>query len=166
MKPHRELYSIFSNNLQRKRTWRGIHISVCVFICVCAQSSSRPVWLFVTPRAPLSMRFYQQEYWSVLPFLPPGDLSPRPRNWTHISHISCIASRFYCWAIVEAHLYKCTTHKPVIRRVPRDAHVQCCKLSQLLHSHYLQAVEWESLNTSSWLVCSLPIQTFPKPAIA
>ena len=39
------------------------------------------VWLFVTPWtvahhgwAPLSMRFPRQEYWSGLPFPPPGDL--------------------------------------------------------------------------------------------
>ena len=38
------------------------------------------VWLFVTPRTrayqpPLSMGFSRPEYWSGLPFLPPGDLS-------------------------------------------------------------------------------------------
>ena len=37
------------------------------------------VWPFVTPwtvacQAPLSMRFSRQEYWSGLPWLPPGDL--------------------------------------------------------------------------------------------
>ena len=37
------------------------------------------VWLFVTPltvthQSPLSMRFSRQEYWSGLPFPPPGDL--------------------------------------------------------------------------------------------
>ena len=37
------------------------------------------VWLFVTPwtvahQAPLSMEFSMQEYWSQLPFPPPGDL--------------------------------------------------------------------------------------------
>ena len=40
------------------------------------------VQLFVTPRtiacqAPLSMEFSRQEYWSGLPFPPPGDL-PNP----------------------------------------------------------------------------------------
>ena len=38
------------------------------------------VWLFATPRtvahqAPLSMGFPRQEYWSGLPFPPPGDLA-------------------------------------------------------------------------------------------
>ena len=41
-----------------------------------------PVQLFATPwtvacQAPLSMGFPGQEYWSVLPFLPPGD-HPNP----------------------------------------------------------------------------------------
>ena len=40
------------------------------------------LWLFVTPwavalQAPLSMEFSRQEYWSGLPFPPPGDL-PNP----------------------------------------------------------------------------------------
>ena len=44
----------------------------------CAQSLS-PVWLFVTPwtvacQALLSIGFSQQEYWSGLPFPPPGNL--------------------------------------------------------------------------------------------
>ena len=43
-----------------------------------AQSFSR-VRLYVTPRiagrqAPLSVGFSRQEYWSGVPFLPPGDL--------------------------------------------------------------------------------------------
>ena len=44
----------------------------------CAKSLSR-VWLSVTPwtvahQAPMSMGFSRQEYWSGLPFPPPGDL--------------------------------------------------------------------------------------------
>ena len=47
----------------------------------CAKSLSH-VWLFMTPwtvahQAPLSMVFPRQEYWSVLPHPPPGDL-PNP----------------------------------------------------------------------------------------
>ena len=49
--------------------------------CVCAQLLSW-VWHFVTPwtvafQTPLSMGFSRQEYWSGLPFPPPGDL-PNP----------------------------------------------------------------------------------------
>ena len=44
----------------------------------CAQFLSH-IWLFATPwtvahQAPLSMGFTRQEYWSRLPFPPPGDL--------------------------------------------------------------------------------------------
>ena len=48
---------------------------------MCAELLSR-VQLYVSlwtvaPQAPLSMGFPRQEYWSGLPFLPPGDL-PHP----------------------------------------------------------------------------------------
>ena len=48
----------------------------------CTLSSFSCVWLFVTQwtvahQAPLSMGFSRQEYWSGLPFPPPGDL-PTP----------------------------------------------------------------------------------------
>ena len=48
-------------------------------MCVCVLSHIR---LFVTPwtvdhQPPLSIRFSRQEYWSGLPFSPPGDL-PNP----------------------------------------------------------------------------------------
>ena len=58
----------------------------------CAQMLNR-VPLFATPwtvahKAPLSMGFPRQEYWSGLPFPPPAE-SPWPRDWTWVSHISC-----------------------------------------------------------------------------
>ena len=48
-------------------------------ILACMLSHFSRVWLFVTPRtvasrAPLSMGFPSQEYWSELPLPPPGDL--------------------------------------------------------------------------------------------
>ena len=54
-------------------------VCVCLCMCACTQSPSH-VWLFVTPwtvacQAPLSIAFPRQEYWSGLPFCPPGDLS-------------------------------------------------------------------------------------------
>ena len=50
--------------------------------CVCMLSHFSHVQLFATPgtaalQAPLSMEFSRQEYWSGLPFPPPGDL-PNP----------------------------------------------------------------------------------------
>ena len=55
--------------------------------------------LFVTlwtaaRQIPLSIGFSRQEYWKRLPFPPPGD-HPNPRDQTCISHISCIAGRFF-----------------------------------------------------------------------
>ena len=52
--------------------------------------------LFVTPRtvSPLYMGLSWQEYWSGLPFLPPGDL-PDP-GIEHMSPVSpALASRFF-----------------------------------------------------------------------
>ena len=56
----------------------------CVCVCVCMRARAcahvlRYVWFSVTPRtvarqAPIFMEFSRQEYWSGLPFLPPGDL--------------------------------------------------------------------------------------------
>ena len=53
--------------------------SLCIRLCVCELSY---VQLFATPwtiacQAPLSMEFFKQEYWSVLPFPTPADL-PHP----------------------------------------------------------------------------------------
>ena len=62
---------------------------------------------FVTPwtvahQAPLSMGSPRQEYWSMGPFPPPGDL-PKPG----IDHISCIGRWvLYHWATREAHTIK------------------------------------------------------------
>ena len=51
---------------------------VYVCVCVCAQSLSH-VQLFMAPwtvacQPPLPMDFSRQEYWSGIPFPPPGDL--------------------------------------------------------------------------------------------
>ena len=54
-------------------------MSVCARVCVCACAVFSHVWLFATPwtvahQVLLSMKFSRQEYWSGLPFPPPGDL--------------------------------------------------------------------------------------------
>ena len=67
-------------------------------ICVCSQSLSH-VQLFATPwtvacQAPLSMGFFRQEYWSGLPFPPPGGL-PNP-GIEPVSLVSpVLAGRFF-----------------------------------------------------------------------
>ena len=51
---------------------------VMAYVLCCAKMLSR-VWLFATPwsvdrQGPLSMGFSRQEYWSGLPYPPPGNL--------------------------------------------------------------------------------------------
>ena len=48
-------------------------------MCVSVSRTLRHVLFFATPwmvarQAPLSMEFSRQEYWTLLPFTPPGDL--------------------------------------------------------------------------------------------
>ena len=61
----------------------------CVYSCMFNH-----VWLFATLwtvacQASLSMKFSRQEYWSGLPFLPPGE-SSWLRDQTCIWYVSCI----------------------------------------------------------------------------
>ena len=63
----------------------------------CMLSHFSRVWLFATlwtiaHQPPLSMGFSRQEYWSGLPFPPPGKSSP-PGVQTSVSYVSCIARR-------------------------------------------------------------------------
>ena len=58
------------------------NIHTCINICACVWSRFSHIQIFATPwtvahRASLSMGFSQQEYWSGLPFPPPGGL-PNP----------------------------------------------------------------------------------------
>ena len=73
--------------MDRGTCWAAVHKesnmteyahNICMSVCVCVCTLS-PVLFFVTPRttahqAPLAMEFFRQEYWSGLPFPPPGDL--------------------------------------------------------------------------------------------
>ena len=64
----------------------------CVLICV---------QLFVTPwtvihQAPLSMEFSKQEYWSGLPWLPPGDV-PNPGIKPTPPGAPALAGRFFLY---------------------------------------------------------------------
>ena len=58
-------------------------------------------WTVIARQAPLSMRFSRQEYWSGLPFPPPGDL-PNPGIEPGVS---CIGRRvLYYWAHRETQI--------------------------------------------------------------
>ena len=82
----------FKSTVQKKekKCGKASHsVCVCVCVCVCMRvcmsacaSVLSCVWLFAIPwfvarPAPLLMGFFRQEYWSGLPFSPPGDL-PNP----------------------------------------------------------------------------------------
>ena len=68
-----------------------------IMIALCVLSCCNRLWLFaslwtVACQAPLSVGFSRQEYWSRLPFLPPGE-SSQPRDRTCVSCVSCIGRR-------------------------------------------------------------------------
>ena len=71
--------------------------SLCMHACMLSLFScvrlSAALWT-VDHQVPLPMGFSRQEYWSMLPRPPPGDV-PNPGDWTHISCISCILGRFF-----------------------------------------------------------------------
>ena len=52
----------------------------------------------IAPQAPLFMEFSRQEYWSGLPFLPPGDL-PNPGI---IPASPALAGGFFTWVKVDS----------------------------------------------------------------
>ena len=66
-----------------------LHLAHIAQSLSCVQLCETP-WT-VACQSPQSMGFPRQEYWSGLPFPPPGDL-PDPKDRTCISCISCIGS--------------------------------------------------------------------------
>ena len=103
-----------------------LRVCVCVCVCVCVSACMRActqsfnhVQLFATlwtvaHQAPLSMEFSRQEYWSQLSFPTPEDL-PWPRDWTHVSCISCIGRQIlYHWASWKALFLKDICRKTLL----------------------------------------------------
>ena len=71
-------------------------LSLCLFMCVCALTCA---WFFATLwtvacQAPLSMGFSRQEYWSELPFPPPGGC-PHPGVESTSPVFPALAGRFF-----------------------------------------------------------------------
>ena len=112
--------------------WAEQCISPKSSLCACVLGHIR---LFVALQAPLSMEFSRQEYWSGLPFPPPGE-SSLPRDQTHVS---CIGRRL---------LYHCTTWEDHSHREnslpclhPSGLDTQClgvclhCWLTTLMGTH-------------------------------
>ena len=75
---------------------------------VCMVSHFNPVWFFATPwtvacQAPLSMGFCRPEYWSRLPFPPPGDLPNPEIKPTSLTSPALANGLFTTSATWEAH---------------------------------------------------------------
>ena len=73
--------------------WKYTEAAGLILTCVCSVMSDSVTLWTTACHVPLSMGLSQQEYWSGLPFPPPGDLSWRDQ--TCISWFSCIASGFF-----------------------------------------------------------------------
>ena len=96
-------------NSKPKRLLRGMLTPVC---CTCVLNRFSHVWVFATPwtiahQAPLFMEFSRQEYWSGLPFPPPGDLpDPGTEPESHVSYVSFIGwwvlYHWATWAVLSA----------------------------------------------------------------
>ena len=65
---------------------------ICIYCMLSCFSHVRlyVIQWTVAHQAPLSMGISRQEYWSGLPFLPPGDLLDKDRTL-----VSCVAGRFF-----------------------------------------------------------------------
>ena len=57
-------------------------------LCAQLRPTLQPHGLYVARQTPLPMGLSRQEYWSRLPWPPPG--TSWPRDWTHVSFVSCI----------------------------------------------------------------------------
>ena len=95
--------------------------SVHALAIACAQLLSR-AWLFATPRtvthqAPLSMGFSKQEYWSGLPFPPPGDL-PDPGNEPVSPASPHCRQILYHWATWEVPVHAGLSQMLLLHKVP------------------------------------------------
>ena len=79
--------------------------------CACMPSHFSRVQLFGTPwtiacQAPMSRRFPRQEYWSGLPFLPPGDLLDpgiKPRSLTSPALVGGFFTTSTTWNSLTQH---------------------------------------------------------------
>ena len=101
---------------------------------VCVQSL-QCVWLFVTPwtvaqQAPLSMGFCRQEYWSGLPFPPPGNL-PNPGIETE-SPVSPALQAVFCFFFLFFFYHWAA--REVLSEI--NVHKLCNKTNQYLGWHY------------------------------
>ena len=76
-------------------------------MCVCLDVSDSVTPVTVAHQAPLSMGFSRQEYWSVLPFPSPGDLTD-PGIKPAFPESPALTGRFFT---TEPHINKARVHK-------------------------------------------------------
>ena len=116
--------SLKQHNHIRQCQWR---VRVSVFSCLSYIWFFETLWT-VAHQAPLSMGFSRQEYWSGLPCPPPGESSP-PREWTHVSFISCIGR----WVLYTRATWEAPfTTQSFLKCLPSQG---CLYLSKMLREH-------------------------------
>ena len=114
------------------------------------------VWLFVTPwtvtcQASLSMGLSQQEYWSELPFPPPGNLlDPGIEPMSTVA--TALAGRFFTtWAIWEANIMIAQLLQlcPTLWG-PMDCSLPGSSVQGILQARILEKSAISSFRGSSW----------------
>ena len=113
-------------------------------VCLCARSLSH-VWLFVTLwtvacQAPLSMGLSREEYWSGLPWPPPGDL-PDPGITAASLLCPALAGRFFTTSAtweVPLHWYSSSKYVMCIKTIPNKKE---CKKAKWLSQESLEIAE-------------------------
>ena len=100
MSPHEYLAQYWVHGTLENTFW----VNEChwvlqqILLHACMLSCFSSIQLLATqrtlaPQASLSIGFSSQEHWSGLPFSSRG--SSRPRDWTHISYLSCMSGGFF-----------------------------------------------------------------------
>ena len=84
--------------------WLVIHMCACMLSCFSHVRLWATLWT-ITHQGPPSIGFSRQEYWSVLPYPPPGDLPDLGIELTSLqSH--AVAGRFFTTSATwEAHMH-------------------------------------------------------------
>ena len=109
------------------------------WVRACVLSCFSPVWVFATLwtegcQAPLSMGFSRQEYWSGLPFPPPGDLPDSGIDQRIKPYISCIGRRvLYEHSKIKTGTLQILANKHIINEKCLHFKMDCVK--SIYHSY-------------------------------
>ena len=127
---------------------------VCVCVCTSCAQSLRRVHLFAIPwtacpPSSSSMEFSRQEYWSGLPFPPPGDL-PRPEIELKSLASPTLAGRFFTtsatwealWQIFR--LFSIRNYYKILTIVP-------CAIQQVLVSYFIYSTVYLFIPSFSFI---------------